>query len=1020
MAKQLIVKLLGNVSFEIDGEPVQGLPSRKAEAILAYLICQERPFSREYLATLFWEDRSQKQGLANFRSVLSSLRREFEPFLTITRQTVAFNHEANYWLDLSVFTAAIKATQSHPHLSLEECPECVAQLETAVSLYNGRFLQSLVVGDSQEFEEWSLILHEQTQRQVLTALHHLSSHYTRHGKFTQARQYAIRQVELEPYREEAHRQIMLTLARSGQRSAALAQYETCRRILAEELGVEPAFETQALYQRIRSAGQSSPHNLPPQQIPLLGREKELQQIADHLANPDCRLLTLTGPGGIGKTVLSLQAAHEHTGIFLHGVYFIALTPITAPALLTTTLANAIHCTLDGTDDLQTELHDFLREKEMLLVLDNFEHLLAGTGWLSQLIEAAPHIKIIVTSRERLNIRREFLLALRGLSHPPVAGVVDEQAVKHGAIQLFVQEARRVQAGYVPSPMDLQQIVQICHHLEGLPLAIELAAAWIRLMPVTQIWQEMKQDLDILATAVSDIPERHQSIRLVFQHSWALLSAPEKSALGRLTIFRGQFGQEAAREVAQATPRTLLLLVNKSVLRRNAAGGFELHALLKQFLAEKLAENEEERHHVLAAHGRFFATFLNAREAALQGGQQAQTLDEIVLAIEDIRAAWQWAVANQQFNLIDLAAQSLYLFFWARNRFAEGRIFFAEALEALAHAEPTEAIRLLQARLRARLADLVLWLGEYELAETLLQQSITVYRNQQARFELMLALEIGGRLAYARGSYKEARGYFEESAAMGRQLAANAGIAQALSNLASTICSETADYTAARSLYDEGMALYRAVGDQFGIAKVIINLGAIELEEANYAAAQALFEQSLQLYRELDYRYGIGAALVYLGDVAQKTADFATAKNLLEESLALNRDSGHRLAIVESLVSLGRVIVLAGDTQEARPYLAEALHLATDIQSTNLILTVLKVYARLFFAVGEAAQAAAILQFILKHPLQSHELKEQVREMLQAFAPGFVEKGGAERPSAKLTLDEIIADVWRLHYQLVRL
>lgn len=258
MAEQLTVKLLGNIRFEIDGEPVEGLPSRKAEALLAYLICHERPFPREFLAELFWEDRSQKQGLANFRSVLSSLRRKFEPFLLITRLTVSFNHEANYWLDLQAFNTAIVASQSHPHLNLTECDECIARLETAASLYNGRFLQGLTVSDSHAFEEWALIIHEQTQRQVLTAFHHLSNHYSRQAKFAQARQHAIRQVELEPYREEAHRQIMLTLVRSGQRSAALAQYEACRRILWEELGVEPAFETDALYQRIRSAAKAAP------------------------------------------------------------------------------------------------------------------------------------------------------------------------------------------------------------------------------------------------------------------------------------------------------------------------------------------------------------------------------------------------------------------------------------------------------------------------------------------------------------------------------------------------------------------------------------------------------------------------------------------------------------------------------------------------------------------------------------------------------------------------------------------
>ncbi|MFQ5435486.1 MAG: BTAD domain-containing putative transcriptional regulator, partial [Anaerolineae bacterium] len=416
MTKGLTIRLLGNVSIELEGQPVAGLPSRKAEALLVYLVCHERPFPREFLADLLWNDRSQKQALANLRSILSSLRRKLDPYLIITRQTVAFNHAGDYWLDVKAFTAALDAGQTHSHLSLEGCEACVGQLETAVRLYNGRFLQGLIIGDSTAFEEWSLIVHEQTHRRVLTALYQLSNHYARQGKYTQAQRYALRQVELEPYREEAHRQLMLTLVRSGQRSAALAQYETCRRILNEELGVEPAAETRSLYQRIRSAGKAGPHNLPPPLAPLIGREKELQQIAVHLADPACRLLTLTGPGGIGKTLLALQAAREHTGIYLHGIYFIPLAPVATPDLLGTTIADAIHCPLDGAGDLQTQLLDFLREKELLLILDNFEHLLTGSSWISQIIQAAPHVNYLITSRERLNIRGECLLKIHGLSY----------------------------------------------------------------------------------------------------------------------------------------------------------------------------------------------------------------------------------------------------------------------------------------------------------------------------------------------------------------------------------------------------------------------------------------------------------------------------------------------------------------------------------------------------------------------------------------------------------------------------
>ncbi|NHZ71691.1 MAG: tetratricopeptide repeat protein, partial [Aquificales bacterium] len=889
---------------------------------------------------------------------------------------------------------------------------CVRGLETAVTLYNGRFLQGLIIGDSIAFEEWSLIIHEQTHRRVLTALYQLSRHYARQGKYALAQRYALRQVELEPYREEAHRQLMLTLARSGQRSAALAQYETCRRILNKDLGVAPAAETRSLYQRIRSAGEASPHNLPPPLTPLIGRERELQQIAVRLTDPACRLLTLTGPGGIGKTLLALQAAREHIGVYLHGTYFIPLAPITTPDLLGTTIADAIHCPLNGAGDLQSQLLDFLREKEMLLILDNFEHLLSGSSWLTQILQAAPHVNLLITSRERLNVRGECLLEIRGLSYPAETGEAIDRVEEYSAIQLFMRTARRVQPDYAPSQNEMLHVIRICQHLQGLPLGIELAAAWIRLVTGENILREIERDLDFLATSLRDVPDRHQNMRLVFRQSWRLLSRSEQTSLGKLTVFRSPFSQEGARHVAGANFHMLLSLADKSLLRRTSNGQFDLHELLKQYLVEKLAQHPEEETAAHDAHCHYFARFLEKREQALKGGRQANTLADIALAIEDIRVAWQWAVRHKQFAPLGQAAEGLYLFLWARNRFAEGKKFFAQAINAVSTDDPADETTVLLARLQSRMAEMMLWLGEHEAAETTLQQSIATYRSYQLNHELMLALEILGRLFYAQGAYAPARHCFEESLTISQQIGAKRGKAQALSDLATTICTETADYTTARRMYDESMAVYQQIGDQFGIAKIIINLGAIEYEEANYAAAKRLYEQSLQMYRALDYRYGIGAALTYLGEVARETADYAAAKQLLEESLVLSRDSGHRNAIIESLTSLGRVSTKTGSHQDAGHYLSEALQMAIDIQTPQLILGVLKEYARLLFATGRKEQAVTYLLFLLNYPLEAQELKVQARTLLHQFAPDAVLENDANGRSqlTDLSLEEIVEAV----------
>ncbi|PKO20431.1 MAG: SARP family transcriptional regulator, partial [Chloroflexi bacterium HGW-Chloroflexi-1] len=594
---RLTISLLGPLRVALCGEPVTDFATDKARALLAYLAVEaERPHRRDALAGLLWPDQPQRKARQNLRQALSHLRRaigdrdEAAPFLLVSRETVQFNADSDHWLDVAAFTSLAEACRGHRHRRLATCLPCMRRLEQMAELYRGDFLAQFFLSDSSIFEEWALLKREWLHRQAVEAFSHLAGYYERRGDYEQARQYARRQVALEPWREEAHRHLMRLLALDGQRSTALAQYETCRRMLAEELGVEPTAETVALYKRISESAIADLQtcrlaNLPPSPTPFVGREEELAELADYLANPDCRLLTLVGPGGIGKTRLVLQVAADQTGAFVHGIHFVPLASVSSTELIVSAIAEALDLPFDSHQDPKEQLLNYLHEKEMLLVLDNLEHLLpisissacgkgeGGAELLAEILRRAPGVVLLVTSRERLNLREEWVYTVEGLTYPEGEAVgrpalsVAEGPETYSAVNLFQQRARRAYQHFSLSEIERPHVVRICQLVEGMPLGVELAAAWVAVHSCEEIAQEIERNLDILTTRLRNVPARQWSVRATFEHSWQLLSETEKDIFARLSVFRGGFRREAAAVVTGASLSTLSSLLDKSLIRR---------------------------------------------------------------------------------------------------------------------------------------------------------------------------------------------------------------------------------------------------------------------------------------------------------------------------------------------------------------------------------------------------------------------------------------------------------------------
>lgn len=654
----LTLKLLGKPQIALDGKPVSGFISAKSQALLFYLAVTARPHTRETLAGLLWSDVPEAQAGKNLRNVLSNLRSLIGVHVLITREDVAFNSGSHYELDVDDFTRAMSGDASKQDLGT---------LHHAVELYQGDFLAGFYVSDALPFEEWGLGQQALLKNLALQALHTLVVKHLEREEYAAGIDYANRLLTIGPWHEETHRHLMILLARSGQRSAALAQYDICRRTLLNELGVEPLPETTALYTRIKAAAAPPPHNLPPQPTPFVGREAELAEVARFVHNPDAQLLTLIGPGGIGKTRLALQAAaraidpaHNIEQNFPDGVFFVPLIRAAGSAAqlpLVSALAEALRIELQGPLHPQVQLLGHLRDKKMLLILDNFDHLTAEAPQLADLLRLAPGIKLLVTSRVRLNLQEEWLLEVRGLDFPTGAAGPLELG-NYSALRLFIQQARRMQPGFTLLDAEMQSAIRICQLVEGAPLGIELAASWLRILSCAEIAREIETSLDFLTTPLHNVPERHRSLRVVFDYSWNLLRPDEQAVLRKLAVFHGGFEREAAAQIARASLPMLATLVDNSLLRRTSTGRYEIHEVLRQYAEEALRRDGAEYVQVRDAHCRYYAELLLQHKTELKSNELPPVTSVLDQERENVRAAWNWAVSQRRAAEVDMFMECL--------------------------------------------------------------------------------------------------------------------------------------------------------------------------------------------------------------------------------------------------------------------------------------------------------------------------------------------------------------------------
>ena len=871
MTADLEIRLFGGLEIHRGGAPIGSFVSSKAPALLAYLAVTRRTHQRETLAALLWSEMSDADAKNNLRQTLSNLRKVANPHLLITRDTVAFNTAVTHTLDTAQFENQLQASR-HPD------NHRFTHLAEAAARYRGDFLSGFFVRDAPAFEEWVLAQRVRYRELALHTLHMLTEIHLSRGEYGRAIDCATRLLTLDAWREEAHRQLMLAQARSGQRSAALAQYETCCRLLAEELGVTPSAETTALFARIRAAGDVPPHNLPPQPTPFVGRAEELAHMQTLLLNPQCRLLTLTGTGGMGKTRLALQAAeraYKH-GLFLHGVIFVPLAGVDSVTLLGTAVANAIGLQLSGSQDPTTQLLAHLQDKELLLLLDNFDHLLEETSWLVQLLHRAPGVKLLVTSREIIQIQWEWALSVEGLTVPSADELNTSTAFT--AVQLFASRLHTIQPTFALTDETMPAVVRICQLVGGMPLALELAAAAGRHYSCADIAAAIAHNLDFLTSRYRDTPPRQRSLRAVFDYSWEQLTAVDQTIFARLGVFQDGFTIAAAEQVAGATADSWALLVDKSLLQRQPTGRYQFHETIRQYAVSRLEERGDAvAQKVYQNHADYFVQLASKAEAEFHGSEQSLWLTRLDAEQNNFRAGLEWSHTKGMMHLFARISGSLWQYWYIRSRYQEGLNWLSMSFPFLDEI-PTQ----IQSKLLRGAGVFATQLGDYETAVDLLRQSLALQRQFGGPKEIGLAINSVAVVLQAQGKLSEAI-----------------------------------------ALYHEGLAIQRETGDQIGLAQTLQNLGAAAIDQGDYAYAQQVSIESLALFRQLQLKWGIAYVSINLALALLRQGSLTQARDHIMEALTLCREIESQDSVAECLEVLAGIEQDAGNAPLAVQLLAKA-------------------------------------------------------------------------------------------------
>lgn len=1008
----LFLKLLGTPVIQLAEQPIGHFRSAKSLALLAYLVIEQPAMhSRASLIALLWPELPEAKARQNLSQTLTRLRDALgvvaDELLGSNRQAVWVAETAVFNLDYTTFHQLLAEVKQHPHQETATCPTCQAKLAQAVALVRGPLLDGLEVDESYPFEDWLLLARERLHESLLEALAELAEGALAHQAYELAMGYARRQIALEAWREGAHRQLIQALALSGQRNAALMQYETCRRLLAEELGVEPTQRTQQLATAVREGTLTAntprpatpiPSNLPHPLTPFIGRETELADLLAYFLQDEARLVTLTGPGGMGKTRLAQELgrqilANPPQDWRLEGVWFISLVGLSTTEDVPVAVANALGLVLPRQQNVAAAVIQQLHSRHLLLILDNAETVLESKTWLMALLQAAGGVRLLVTSRQRLRLLGEQHFPLHGLPSP-TDGIRHTQALDYEASKLFLDRARRLHRSFRLTAENWPPIVRICRLTGGLPLGLELAATLLDEGDVGQIAARIEQDAAVLAADYPDIAPHQRSIQLVFQRSWERLTTAEQITLSRLTVFASEyFGHQAALHVTLAEWRQLAALARKSLIRPDGERRYTMHPLYRALAAQQLAAGGYDVRH---AHATYFAQMLASAVPPTFDKQKHLQLRTHLPFLPDLRAAWGWCVATAEEALLTLFAPPLYRFLRETAQLQEGRTLFEQAWHALHTSWPplqrTIAQRLLLAHLAAQLGFFRLFSGDAGGARPLLEQALAdlnaLHSYDEVRGDALSALS---DLLRHVGEYEMRLALWQDELPLAEAHGAPLWLNRVLGNLGESLY-HMGQLTSAQEVLTRTIETATADIPDYDLAITINNLGLAELALGNLPRARELLEQSLHTRQQYANTYRIASALRSLGLLAMAEKNLPLAQAQLEQALAQYTASERVDGLGPTHLGLAQVAMARGDWPTAANHIRTALGYAVQLDLTAQGLDGLWRWGEYLWRIGRTAEAKTLSQYVLAHKNTSGFLAREIH--------GFLATQGVHIPANK--------------------